>query len=352
MNVIRPLCSLSFVMLLSMSQVISAQPPSAPVFVHTMALEEFSERIEALGTLRANEAVTISATVTDTISELHFDDGKRVEQGEILVEMTDNQEHAQLASAKAKTDEAERQYERVKKLVTSGLSSESLLDQRRREWQAAEAEFQATRSQLKDRLILAPFAGVLGLREVSIGTLVRPGDTIATLDDDSIMKLDITLPSAFIDVVEPGLKINARALDLSDQIFSGEISSIDSRVVVRTRSIRVRAKLPNENKVLRPGMLMAVEFRRQPKPSLLLPEEALLQFGTEQFVYKIDEKNIARRQAVITGARSKGKIVILEGLNIGDKVVTEGLLRLREGTAVNILQRTFDNAAETADEAS
>ncbi|NBC47600.1 MAG: efflux RND transporter periplasmic adaptor subunit, partial [Gammaproteobacteria bacterium] len=190
--------------------------PSAPVGViaSIAELEPVADRVEALGTLRANESVTITANVTETVSALHFDDGQRVQAGDLLVEMTSVEEHARLEEAQARLAEAEQQYQRVKSLAAAGSASASLLDERRRDLRTAEATLTAIESQLADRLVKAPFEGVVGLRDISLGALVEPGDVITTLDDDSVMKLDFAVPSLYLPSLAPGVAIEARAAAL------------------------------------------------------------------------------------------------------------------------------------------
>ena len=181
-----------------------AAPPPVPVIIAEVRSDRFVDRAEALGTLKANESVLVTANVTETVSAVYFEDGQRVEQGQMLVEMTNAEEHALLDEARIRVGEAQRQYARVKSLVAQGSASQSLLDERKRDLDTARALLVAIESRLADRLIKAPFAGVLGLRNISPGALVEPGDLIATLDDDRIMKLDFAVPSLFLSTLKPG----------------------------------------------------------------------------------------------------------------------------------------------------
>lgn len=320
--------------------------PAVPVIYKTLQPEPFVDSIEALGTLNANEAVVLSATITDTVRAVHFEDGQRVNKGEVLVEMTDDEEHALLAEAQAAVGEAQRQYERVKSLAKTNLATESLLDERRQAYDSAQAKLLATQSRLDDRLITAPFDGVVGLRNISAGTLVTPGTPLTTLDDDSVMKLDISIPALFLDAVSPGLTVTAETRERSGE-FSGRVTAIDSRIDPLTRSIRVRALIDNPERLLRPGMLMTVNLQKAEKLALMLPEEALLQEGFRSFVYRINrdsEPLTVSKHEVQTGARRLGTIVITDGLNPGDQVVTHGILRLRDGNPITLL------AEQTGDE--
>ncbi|MGD8265690.1 MAG: efflux RND transporter periplasmic adaptor subunit, partial [Chromatiales bacterium] len=226
-------------------------PKPVSVIAHTVAERTLTDRVEALGTLRANESVVLTASVTETVSEIHFDDGERVTAGQLLVEMTSQEEHALLEEARVRVADAERQYERVKLLTRQQTASESLYDERKRDLETARASLAALESRLADRLVRAPFDGVLGLRKISPGALVEPGDEITTLDDDSVMKLDFSVPSVFLPDLKAGLRIAAAARAYGNRSFEGEVSGIDSRVNPVTRSIQVRAILPNDDRVLK-----------------------------------------------------------------------------------------------------
>jgi membrane fusion protein (multidrug efflux system) len=308
-----------------------------PVIVAEVRMERFVDRVEALGTLKANESVSVTANVAETVSAIHFDDGQRVEQGQVLVEMTSAEEHALLEEGRVRVAEAARQYERVKSLVAQRSASESLLDERKRDLDTARAVLVAIESRLADRLVKAPFAGVLGLRNISPGALVEPGDLITTLDDDGVMKLDFAVPSVLLTDLAPGLAIEAKARAYGDRAFRGEIRSIDSRVDPVTRSIQVRALIPNPGRTLKPGVLMQVELLRNPRDAPAIPESALLHQGREHFVMRLGEGDKAERRAVRIGARRPGEVEIVEGLAAGDRVVTHGNDKIRPGQQAKIL---------------
>lgn len=314
--------------------------PAVPVVIKTLQLEPFVDTIEALGTLKANEAVTLSATVTDIVRAVHFEDGQRVKAGDLLVEITDDEEHALLQEAQTAAAEAERQYERVKSLAKTNLATASLLDERRQAFDAAQAKLLAAQSRLRDRVIIAPFDGVVGLRNISAGTLVTPGTPITTLDDDSVMKLDMSIPALYLDAVRTGLTISARTREREGTDFTGRVTAIDSRIDPITRSITVRALIPNPERLLKPGMLMTVELQKAQTMALLLPEEALLQEGFRSYVFRVNkgsEPLTVSKHEVQIGPRQMGVVVVTAGLEAGDQVVTHGVLRLRDGTPIKPL---------------
>ena len=311
-------------------------PPPLPVIAAEVRAVPFADPVEALGTLKARESVSITANVTETVSAIHFDDGQRVKKGDILVEMTGTEEHALIEEGRARVAEAERQYDRVKSLAGQRSAAESLLDERRRDLETARAALAAIESRLADRLIKAPFDGVLGLRNISVGALVEPSDPITTLDDLSTMKLDFSVPSVFLADLKPGLAVSARAPEYGALTFSGAVSGVDSRIDPVTRSIQVRALIPNPDGRLKPGLLMQVQLNRNPRDALVVPESALLQQGQDHFVIRVGEGDKAERVKVRIGARRPGEVEVIAGLHAGDRVVTHGNDKVRPGQSLGV----------------
>jgi membrane fusion protein (multidrug efflux system) len=315
---------------------LATDSPAPGVIVAPARLVEFADRVEAIGTLAANESVELTATVTDTISVIHFDDGDRVEKGQVLLEMTSGEEHAQLEEANATINEAWRQYQRIKPLASEGTAAKSLLDERKRDWETARARLNAIESRLADRLIKAPFDGVTGLRDLSVGALVEPGDLITTLDDDRVMKLEFPVSATFLDVLHPGLEVEATSRAFPGRIFTGSVKAVDSRIDPVTRSVRVRALLPNPERLLKPGMLMYVELLKDPRTALVIPEESLLPLGEQQFVFVVTADNRVEKRELQIGGRRPGLVEVLQGLAAGDQVITHGHSQVSPGQVVTI----------------
>ncbi|WP_323815514.1 efflux RND transporter periplasmic adaptor subunit [Cellvibrio sp. NN19] len=310
------------------------------VIVQAASIEQLTTTIEALGTLRANESITLTSNDTKKITRINFEDGQRVEKGRVLVEMTSREESALLEEARFNADEAKKQLDRVRQLAKQGAASQSLLDQRVREYESARARYNATESRLKDLVLVAPFSGVVGLREVSVGALVSPGDKITTLNDDSKMKLDFTVPAIYMRSLSVGLPIVAKSRDLDNKQFHGEVLSIDNQIDAVTRSIKVRAILDNKDHELTQGMLMLVDLKASSRAALLISESALVPFGSNNFVFVLKEDgnslSVDRRQITI-GERLAGSVEVLNGLSENDKVVTHGLQKIRQGQKVKVL---------------
>jgi membrane fusion protein (multidrug efflux system) len=198
---------------------------ATPVAVHDVALYPFADVVEALGTARANESVTITAKVSDVIARLEFDSGDAVEAGQILVELADAEEAAGLSEARATLRETARDVERIRDLTERGVAPRSRLDEAVAANERARARVTGIEARVADRIIRAPFSGVVGLRNVSVGELVRPGDVIAQLDDASVIKLDFTVPERFLSVIEPGLNVQAVSAAFPDEVFDGVVGS-------------------------------------------------------------------------------------------------------------------------------
>jgi membrane fusion protein (multidrug efflux system) len=312
------------------------QGQGAPVAVVSAAVREvdWSDAIEALGTANANESVTLTAKVTETVERVNFDDGDLVDEGKVLVDLSGRAEVAGLEEAQANYTEALKQYRRQAELVEQGTIAKSMLDTLTATRDAAQARMNAIRARLSDRVITAPFAGLLGFRQVSPGTLVTPGTAIATLDDISIIKLDFSVPETHLAALQPGQRIEARSAAYPDHVFEGDVRTIGSRVDPVTRAATVRATISNADAKLRPGMLLTVRLQQAPRRALVIPEIAVIQVGTVQSVYRIGANSTVEQVTVRTGARRRGEVEILEGLAAGERVVAEGIVKVRPGAVV------------------
>jgi membrane fusion protein (multidrug efflux system) len=295
---------------------------------------KWRDTIEALGTTRANESVVLTAKVSEIVRKVGFESGDVVEAGQVLVDLSSNAQLAGLEEAAADYKEAERQLVRTQELAAQQLVPASQLDTQRSARDAARARMDVVRAALEDRVITAPFNGILGLRHVSKGSLVTPGTPIATLDDISVIKLDFSVPERFLAVLQKGQDITARSATYADTDFRGRVESVDSRIDPVTRSVTVRALIPNPENRLRPGMLMSVQLYQNPRETLVVPEIAVLQVGMESFVYRVSPQATAERVKVQLGSRRKGEVEIAEGLRAGDRIVVEGTVKLSDGTKV------------------
>lgn len=314
--------------------------PATAVMAQAVQMSTVNDRIEALGTLKANEAVDITVHASDFVTRISFSDGQRVMQGDLLLQLESTEEQAQLQEARYTLEEAKSQLERVEVIARKGDASQSLLDERQREFNVAKARFAAIESRLEDRNVIAPFSGVLGLRNVSPGAFLSPGDVITTLIDDSNMKLDFGIPAVYLAELAPGITIEATTPAYRGRIFSGQIQTINNQVDPVTRSVQVRALLPNPDGLLKPGMLMEVELLTRERETLVIPEEAVIPVASKSFVYVLEDSDgalIAKRIEVSTGSRWAGKVEILSGLTPGQRLVTEGTNKLQPNSSVTVI---------------
>jgi membrane fusion protein, multidrug efflux system len=307
---------------------------ATPVITAEVQQHQWSDTIEALGTARANESVTLTAKVSETVERVNFEDGDLATEGMVLVDLSGRAEVAGLEEAQAAYTEALQQYQRQSELVQQGTIARSALDSAVATRDATRARMNAIRARLADRVITAPFAGLLGFRQVSQGTRVTPGTAIATLDDISRMKLDFSVPESFLAALAPGQRIEARSAAWPDKVFVGEVRTLDSRVDPITRAITVRAEIPNADGELRPGMLLTVVLQRAPRDLIAIPELALIQVGTRQSVFRLGDDGSVSQVSVRSGSRRRGEVEIVEGLAVGDRIVVEGVGKLRDGMQV------------------
>lgn len=311
------------------------RPQGAPplVTVGRVKHDRLYDVIEALGTAQANESVVMTAKVTDTVRRVNFEDGDYVEAGTVLIELTNQEEEALLAEARANLDDAESQLRRYEDLSARGLSAASELDLARSRAGAMRARLNSIVARLADRLIQAPFSGVLGFRQVSPGTMLSPNTPITTIDDISIVKLDFTIPESYIGTMTPGAKVIAKSVSFPDREFIGTVRTVGSRVDPVTRAITVRAHVENADKTLRPGMLLTVEVVTTERVALVVPEGAVFQVQNRAYVYRVDGE-IARQVEIDVGGRRYGVIEVLGGLTEGELIVVEGIVKLRDGAAI------------------
>lgn len=320
------------------SETLPAAKAAPPLPVRVVAVQSvpWTDSIQALGTAQANESVTITAKVTDTVRRINFSDGDTVDAGQILIEMSDRAETAQLEEARAALKETERQYARATESLVKGAVTKSQVDQAVSARDQASARMRTLAARLDDKVIIAPFSGVLGFRQVSQGSLLTPGSVITTLDDVRTIKLDFSVPEAFLGGIAPGQVITASTSAFAGKKFTGAVSSIGSRVDPITRAAMVRALLPNKDLQIKPGMLMTVLVMAEPRDSLVVPEIALSGIREQTFAFRLKADSTVEQVQVKVGARRSGVAEILDGLSVGDQIVTEGLVRVRNGAKVRV----------------
>ena len=306
------------------------------VRVDQAKLTHLADRIEAIGTLQANESVTLTAKTQGIIRAINFQDSQIVKKGEAIASVDSGEQDAQVRVEEANVLQQRRDLERTLQLALEKHVSESRVDELRAAVKKAEANLSSASVRADDRRIIAPFSGIVGTRRISLGALVSPGTAIATLDDISVMKLDFTVPETFLSSLKHGLPVEAAASAYRGEIFKGEVVSIDSRIDPVTRSVAVRALLPNTDLRLRPGMLMVADLVKDSRDAVTVPESAVQPENDKQYVFVVGPEGTATRVEIKLGARLVGMIEVLAGVKEGDLVIVEGLQDLISGSKVKI----------------
>jgi membrane fusion protein, multidrug efflux system len=333
----------------------AAQRPPAAVEVAAAATGRVADQVEALGSLVANESVAVASEVAGRITAFRFREGEAVEQGAVLVELDPAIARTEVAQAQAALSLAEETYERNRTLVQRGAGTQVNLEQATAQLATARANVAAAEARLEKLTIHAPFRGVVGLRSVSVGTIVQPAQAIATLAGIDPLKVDFGVPELFLSAVRVGQSVDVLVDALPDRRFRGEVYAIDPVVDPAGRALRLRATIPNPDGALRPGLFARVSLTTGVRDNaVLVPEAALVaaSAGAGQAVYIVrDGKAVLAN--IRTGRRIDGRIEIVEGVAAGDQVVVAGQVALRDGAAVAIVPpRTAEQRQAPATTAS
>lgn len=330
------------VLLLGVTGAWGQRPGAGPlpvIVARAEVVEDFGDGLEGLGTIRAKESVEVTANVTEFVREIRFVEGEKVAAGAILVVLDKEEEEAALKSAKALLDERMASFSRGQELAQQQAIATATLLEREALLRQIEGQIEGLEARIRDHVIRAPFDGVVGLRQVSLGALVRPGDVIATLDDLSEVKVDFDVPSVFLGDLRPGLRLTGTVDAFGAEVFTGRVETVNTRVDPVTRTVTVRGVVPNEDGRLIPGLLMSVHMTKRPRPGLLIPEGAIVQRGASKYVFVVREREggtVAVETPVVTGTRMPGRIEVREGLQDGDLVIVHGLMQVRPGQRVEV----------------
>jgi len=323
-----------------------------PVTVELASVESrvMQQTIEAVGTTRALRSVEIVPEVDGRLVALDLVPGTRVSEGQILARLDDAIERADLAQAEAVLKERSQTLERVRTLRQTNAVSQATLEETVARVAEAEAALERARRRLADRVITAPFGGVVGLTSYDVGARVTEGEVLARLDDLSEVEVEFSLPETVFAQVRDGQSVIARAAAFPGRVFSGTITAVDSRIDPVSRAFRTRAVIPNPDSLLPAGMFLSLTLVLAEAEHLVVPEEAIVFQAAQTYVF-VAADGIAQRRTVTTGRRRDGVIAITEGLTAGEEVVVRGLQRVRDGATLNVIARDRDATAESLDSA-
>ncbi|MBP0443996.1 efflux RND transporter periplasmic adaptor subunit [Roseomonas sp. SSH11] len=295
------------------------------------------ERAESVGTVRAREAVTITAKNTGIVTAIRFQEGQRVAAGDVLLVMDDAALRAELDQARAQLDDARSQLQRVQRL-TAGVVAEQRVDTLQAAARAAEGRVRQMQARLDEARLTAPFAGRVGLRSVSAGALVQPGTAVTTLDDISRVRVEFSIPEVHVARVQAGSIVKARSNAYGERRFQGTVTVADTRIDPGTRTVRLVSEFDNADEALRPGLFLTIELDLATRnDALLVPEEALDPVGERAFVFVVRD-NRAQRVEVTLGQRLSGEVEVLRGVSANDMVVVRGIQRLRNNAQVRVTE--------------
>jgi len=300
---------------------------------------EFADQIRVLGVARGRRSVNITSNTTQLVTQVMFSDGQAVAAGTPLVELQAREEDADLIRTRAQLENAQREYDRYRILAERGVAPRVMAETAETALKTAQAAVAAAEARRGDRILRAPFAGVLGLTSVTPGTLISPGSVITTLDDISGVRVDFPLPERYLGVLPVGAPLTATTDAFPGEEFNGRIALLDTRVNEQTRAIIARAEFTNPGNRIRPGMMMRVAVQQGRRQSLAVPEAAVQYEGQGAFVYRIargEKGSTAQRVEVQTGAVEGGYVEIVSGLANNDHIVASGLNRIQPGAPVTV----------------
>jgi membrane fusion protein (multidrug efflux system) len=310
--------------------------------VEVARLEDDSQ---AVGSLRARQGVVLKPEVSGRIQALSFGDGQRIQKGQLMVQLDDTLQQAQLKQAEASAAIARTNLQRSRELAAQNFVSQSAVDQNAAALEVAQAQVALAQAQISRMKILAPFDGITGIRSVSVGDYVKDGADLVMIEDVSSLWVDFRLPERYLSRLKPGQSVEVVLDAIPDRKFKAQVDAIDAQLDANGRSVLVRARMPNGDGRLRGGMFARVRavFDVRDK-ALVLPEEALVPLGNRQVVFKVTDGasggKVAQRADVKIGMRVPGRVEILEGVAAGDVVVIAGQARLMRGD--NLAVRVVD----------
>lgn len=335
-----------------------AQQASAPgrrgaagpaiVEVDTVKTGRIVETRESVGTVRAYESIMVTAKVAGIVDEIGFEEGQKVNAGDVLIQFNAAERRAEIEQAIAETNRAQAlrnevaiKLERAQALNRTGAGTGAQVEDLTAQIKSlegsiasAQAQRKAAEARLEELTIRAPFAGRVGTRSVSLGAYVAPGTRITSLDDLSRIRLDFAVPENLLGRLESGQTVKAMSAAYQGRTFTGKVATIDTRVEPTTRTVRLTAEFDNPDEALKPGMFLSVMLEVTTKDdAVVVPEESIVSEGLRHIVYPVKDSKVERR-VVKLGQRQGGKVEIVEGLQAGETIVVLGVQRVRPGAEV------------------
>ena len=341
-RLLLPLFSASF----SHSARAESQRPS--VRVATVQLVQLRPQLPLVAKLQAQQSILVTPEVSGRVTALPDALGGEVAAGARLIQLDDARQRAALSEAEAFLQNEQRKLRDMTRLASKGVVTQNDLEGQSAAVAQAIARLDIARVEVTQRQLLAPFAGRVGLFDVSLGALVTPGEALLHLDDLASMRLDLAVPERYLAQLQLGANLVARAAAWPEQPFTGEIVAIDSRVDDESLTVKVRVRFANPDRRLRPGMLLQVALPFASERLPLIPMQAVEFQGAQRFVYLLDGEDRVERRAVKLGEAQGNQVSVVSGLQGGERLVVEGVVALKEGMRVRVMQA--DEPAEQSEE--
>lgn len=311
-------------------------PPPVTVEASAPKVASLPDTITAIGSLRSDEAVIVRPEIGGRVAEIAFQEGQRVTKGQVLVRLDASVQRADYERAQANLTLSKSKFDRAVDLRNKGFISSQAKDEAENTFKVAQADAELAAARLAKTEIRAPFGGIIGLRSVSVGDYVKEGQDIVNLEEVDPLKVDFRVPEIFLSQVKAGQVLQITLDALPDRTWAGKVFAINPLIDSSGRAIAIRAEVPNPDSRLRPGMFARVRLLTSAaKDSLIIPEESIFPVGDDKYVYKVVEGR-AQRQKIEIGQRRGTQVEVTGGLTKDDVVVTAGVIKLREGSAVKL----------------
>ncbi len=310
-------------------------PPATRVVAVPAAVRPVSESLSLVGTITPNEFVEIKSETDGIVELIGFDEGQRVAQGAMLVQLDDSKFTTAVAEAEAILKLSGANYERAKQLFVDKLISQQEYDQTASTFAVNQSSLDLKRRQLQDTHIHAPFAGITGARQISPGQVISRQAVLTWLVDLDTVKAEVHVPERYLSQVNPGLKIAFSVASFPDERFEGEVYFVSPQLDPETRTALIKARIPNPKLRLRGGMFASLALTLQLREAaIVIPEPALMSNGENVSVFVMDERQQAQLRPVKVGLRLAGRAEIVSGLKPDEMVIVEGVQKLYPGAAV------------------
>ena len=304
--------------------------------------------LELIGKFEAEQAVDISSQVNGKVVSVPIEANQKVELGQLLIKLDDEKAIASLAEAKAYLKNEKRKLSEFERLLEKSAMTQTEIDAQQANVDIAISRLDLAQANLNDLHIRAPFRGNVGLIDFSRGKMVSAGESLLSLDDLSIMQLDLQVPERYLAKLSLGAEIEAKSEAWPDEIFYGKVVALDNQIDSNTLNIRVRSRFLNDSLKLKPGMLVSARIKFSPVSASIIPVKALEYSGTKRFVYVVGDNDKVNRREVQLGARADNQVVIEKGLLVGEQIVTQGLINMRDGVKVKVLNETAQSDSSKA----